>query len=176
MHLYSEAESTMNTLRQARPDELDTCIQILREGRAFQQEQGFTQWTEEYPSPALIERDIRNSGGWLYLLDGEPAGYMYLAFGGDPDYADPMCAWRADVPYVIVHRIALSRRFVGRGLSTLVFETIRDLCRERGISCIRIDTDSRNKRMQHVLEKNGFVRCGYVLFEGDPKLTYDNFF
>ena len=65
---------------------------------------------------------------------------------------------------------------MGKGLSTLVFEAIRDLCRERGISCIRIDTDSKNQRMQHVLEKNGFVRCGYVLFEGDKKLTYDNLF
>lgn len=166
----------MNTLRQARADELSICIQILREGRAFQQEQGFTQWTEEYPSPALIESDIREGGGWLFLLDNEPAGYMYLAFDGDEAYTDPMCAWRADVPYVAIHRIALSRRFVGRGLSTQVFEAIRELCRERGISCIRIDTDSRNKRMQHVLEKNGFVRCGYVLFEGDPKLTYDNLF
>lgn len=176
MHLYSKAGFTMNTLRQARPEELDICIQILREGRAFQQEQGFTQWTEEYPSPALIKDDIQEGGGWLFFLDGEPAGYMYLAFDGDPAYADPMCAFRADVPYVVVHRIALSRRFVGRGLSTQVFEAIRELCRERGISCIRIDTDSRNKRMQHVLEKNGFVRCGYVLFEGDPKLTYDNLF
>ena len=166
----------MNTLRQARPDELSTCIQILREGRAFQQEQGFTQWTEEYPSPALIESDILGGGGWLYLLDGEPAGYMFLSFDGDPPYLEPTCGWRKDVPYVAVHRIALSRRFVGKGLSTMVFEAIRDLCRERGISCIRIDTDSRNKRMQHVLEKNGFVRCGTVLFEGDPKLTYDNLF
>ena len=166
----------MNTLRQARDDELSTCIQILREGRAFQQEQGFTQWTEEYPNSALIESDIREGGGWLFLLDDEPAGYMYLAFDGDPAYADPMCAWRADVPYAVVHRIALSRRFVGRGLSGMVFGAIRDLCRERGISCIRIDTDSKNKRMQHVLEKNGFVRCGYVLFDGDRKLTYDNLF
>lgn len=166
----------MNTLRQATPDELTTCIQILREGRAFQQEQGFTQWTEEYPSPALIERDIREGGGWLFLLDDEPAGYMYLTFEGDPAYLPPECAWRKDVPYVAVHRIAFARRFAGRGLSCSVFEAIRNLCRERGISCIRIDTDSRNKRMQHVLEKCGFVRCGTVLFEGDPKLTYDNFF
>ena len=166
----------MNTLRQATPDELTTCIQILREGRAFQQEQGFTQWTEEYPSPALIERDIHEGGGWLFLLDDEPAGYMYLTFEGDPAYLPPECAWRKDVPYVAVHRIAFARRFAGRGLSCSVFEAIRNLCRERGISCIRIDTDSKNQRMQHVLEKNGFVRCGVVMFEGDAKLAYDNLF
>ena len=166
----------MYTLRQATHDELSTCIRILREGRAFQQEQGFTQWTEEYPKPALIESDIREGRGYLFLLDDEPAGYMYITFDGDPAYDDPACAFRTDGSHAVVHRIALSRRFVGRGLSAMAFSAIRDLCRKKGVSCIRIDTDSKNGRMQHVLEKNGFVRCGTVLFEGDPKLTYDCIF
>ena len=166
----------MYTLTQARIDELTTCIEIIREGRTFQQEQGFIQWTEAYPSPALIENDILEGGGYLFKIDGVPAGYMYLAFDGDPAYSEETCRWRADVPYVVVHRLALSRRIAGRGLSRAVFESIRDLCRQRQIGCIRIDTDSHNKRMQHVLQKCGFVRCGTVLFEGDPKLTYDNLF
>ena len=166
----------MYTLTQAKPEELNICMEIIAEGRAFQQEQGFIQWTEKYPNAALLEQDIQNGGGYLFKIDGEAAGYMFLAFDGDPAYSEETCNWRAEVPYVVVHRIALAHRFAGKGLSAAVFESIRDLCRERGVSCIRIDTDSRNKRMQHVLEKNGFVRCGTVLFEGDPKLTYDNFF
>ena len=166
----------MNTLEQAKAHELSDCIRIIREGREFQQEQGFIQWTEEYPNPRLIEEDIRTGGGWLFKIDGEPAGYMFLTFDGDPSYLAPECAWGADVPYVAVHRIALSRKFAGRGLSTAVFDAIRSLCRARGIGCIRIDTDKKNARMQHVLEKNGFTRRGYVLFEGDKKLAYDCMF
>lgn len=166
----------MNTLVPAKPEELGVCIGILREGRMFQQEQGFIQWTEDYPTPALIEEDIRTGSGYLMKIDGEPAAYMFLSFDDDPAYQPPECAWRADVPYVAVHRIAFARRFAGRGLSPAVFGLIRDLCRERGVGCIRIDTDKKNQRMQHVLEKNGFVRCGYVLFEGDKKLAYDNLF
>ena len=45
----------MVTLEPAKPHELDLSIAILREGRAFQQEQGFTQWTADYPTPALME-------------------------------------------------------------------------------------------------------------------------
>ena len=37
----------MYTLEPAGKDDLDLCVSILREGRAFQQEQGFTQWTDE---------------------------------------------------------------------------------------------------------------------------------
>jgi len=166
----------MYTLTKAIPEELAVCIEIIGEGRAFQQEQGFIQWTEAYPSAALIEEDIRTGGGYLFKVDGKPAGYMFLAFDGDPSYNEETCCWRADVPYAVVHRLALSRRFAGCGLSSAVFKSIRNLCLSRGIRCIRIDTDSRNRRMQHVLEKCGFVRCGTVLFEGDPKLTYDNLF
>lgn len=166
----------MITLTPAKPEELGACLDIIREGRLFQQEQGFIQWTQEYPSDALIEQDIRAGSGYLMKVDGEPAGYMFLSFDDDPAYRPPECAWRADMSYAAVHRIAFARRFAGKGLSSKAFDLIRDLCRARGVSCIRIDTDRKNQRMQHVLEKNGFVRCGYVLFEGDRKLAYDNLF
>lgn len=163
----------MYTLMPAREDELDVCIAIIREGRSFQQEQGFVQWTEEYPNPALIAEDIRTGSGYLFKIDGEAAGYMYLSFDGDPSYLAPECAWSADVPYAVVHRIALSRRFAGRGLSAAVFNAVGELCAQRGVPCIRIDTDRKNARMQHVLAKNGFSPRGYVLFDGDKKLTYE---
>ena len=48
-----------------------------------------------------------------------------------------------------------------------------DYCIAKGVPYLRIDTDYPNLRMQHILEKNGFVYCGTVLFEGAPKLAYD---
>ena len=41
---------------------------------------------------------------------------------------------------------------------------------------LRIDTHHDNKVMQHVIEKNGFTRCGtiYLLTEnGDPRIAYE---
>ncbi len=38
---------------------------------------------------------------------------------------------------------------------------------------IRIDTHQNNKRMQHLLEKNGFTYCGIILTEEQaPRLAY----
>ena len=116
----------MYTLEPAKTHELDLCIAILREGRAFQQEQGFTQWTDDYPTPALIEQDIREQQGYLFKIDGEAAGYMYLSFDGDPTYPSIEGKWLSDIPYIVVHRIALSRRFAGQRFS---FSPIRlSLC------------------------------------------------
>ena len=55
----------MYTLAPANPHELSACIDIIREGRLFQQEQGFVQWTEEYPNPALLESDIKSGSGYV---------------------------------------------------------------------------------------------------------------
>ena len=163
----------MVTLEPAKPHELDLSIAILREGRAFQQEQGFTQWTDDSPTPALIENDIREGGGYLFKIDGEAAAYMYLSFDGDPTYPSIEGKWLSDIPYVVIHRIAFARRFAGRGLSTAVFDAIQALCETRGVRSMRIDTDKKNARMQHVLDKNGFTFCGYVLFDGDKKWAYE---
>ena len=44
----------MLTLQPAKPEDLSHCVEILRSGRAFQRQQGFTQWTDDFPDPAVI--------------------------------------------------------------------------------------------------------------------------
>ena len=87
------------------------------------------------------------------------------------------CRWTSwsgtRLPYAVIHRMAFDRRFVGRGLSAAALRLAEDLCREQGVAAIRIDTDPRNRRMQHILEKNGCRRCGTVLFQGSGKVAFD---
>ncbi len=59
------------------------------------------------------------------------------------------------------------------GLSSITLSLIENFCIENGIKSIRVDTDFQNKRMQHILEKNGFSKCGIVIFQGSGKLAYD---
>ena len=54
-----------------------------------------------------------------------------------------------------------------------LIKTVEKKLTAKGVPYLRIDTDYPNLRMQHILEKNGFVYCGTVLFEGAPKLAYD---
>ncbi len=75
----------MNTLEQAKQEDLERCWELISQGREFQREQGFVQWTEDYPSRAIIENDIRIGKGYVLKVDGEIAGYMYIDFDGEPD-------------------------------------------------------------------------------------------
>ena len=67
----------------------------------------------------------------------------------------------------------LLARNIEMGLSSITLSLIENFCIENGIKSIRVDTDFQNTRMQHILEKNGFSKCGIVIFQGSGKLAYD---
>lgn len=161
------------TLEPADPEFIGEYNAIVEDARQFQREQGFIQWTNDYPNMDTIREDIREKNGYVLKVNGELAGYLYVGFEGDPTYGEIRGAWRKDMPYAVMHRMALKREFRGRGLSEAAFRLIEELCRERKMLYIRVDTDPENKRMQHVFEKNGFVCCGRVTFQGSDKLAYD---
>ena len=163
----------MNTLAFATEADIAVCAQILDEGRAFQKAQGFTQWTDDYPNADTIRADVRTGKGYVVLADGTIAGYLCIDFDGEPAYQQIEGAWRSDKPYAVVHRMAFSSQFRGIGLADKTFRLIETLCVQKGVPYVRIDTDFPNERMQHILEKNGFVRCGTIVFQGSGKIAYD---
>ena len=162
----------MYTLELANIEDANACYQIVDAGRRFQQEQGFTQWTEDYPNIVVIREDILSGKGYVLRADDEIAGYMYIDFSGEPAYAHIDGKWRADRTYAVIHRMAFSEKFRGIGLTDIAFRLVEDLCLKKGVTYIRVDTDFPNKRMQHILTKNGFVNCGIIDYHGS-KLAYD---
>lgn len=121
----------------------------------------------------ILKRDIEIGKGYLLKIDGENAGYMCIDFDGEPAYDDILGKWRTDGAYAVVHRMAFKRECTGKGLADTAFGLIEKLCTENGVFCIRVDTDPENKRMQHVLKRQGFESCGVIVFQGSEKLAFD---
>ena len=164
----------MFTLTKAMPGDEALCMEIIADGRQFQQEQGFVQWTEAYPALPDIAEDIETQRAYLLREDGEVLGYLCLDFDGEPAYdAITGGSWLCDEPYGVVHRLALNRAGRRRGLSSRVFALVEERCREQGIRCLRADTDPENARMQHILEKVGFEKRGIIIFQGSGKFAYE---
>lgn len=157
----------------AQETEILQCFEILNQARAFQRAQGFVQWPDGYPPCSAIEEDVRTGKGYVVKANNEIACYMYIGLDGDPAYPAIMGAWHSDLPYVVIHRLAMSPRFRNKGLANAVFGLIEGFCTEIGISNIRIDTDAQNLRMQHILVSNGFVYCGTVVQGGGDRLAFD---
>lgn len=127
-----------------------------------------TQWAGGYPAEELLQADIRSRQ--LYVeegADGALQGAFALIFGPDATYAVIEGGrWLNDAPYAAIHRVASGGQapgFFGRCVA---------FCRGR-CKNLRIDTHPDNRIMQHLIEKQGFARCGIIHVEdGSPRIAY----
>ena len=163
----------MITIRLATTDEAVLAMRFIDEAREFQHEQGFTQWTNEYPNIDTINQDLREKKGYLYLSDGVPFGYACIDFSGERAYDIITGEWLTDLPYAVIHRLAFGKAGRGKGASINVFKLAKAVCEKRGVRSIRADTDNNNKCMKHILLREGFSYCGTVEFQGTQKLAYE---
>lgn len=154
-------------IRNARPSDWDDLMDIYARARRFMKQAGNpTQWGDSSPREQQIQDDIRLGHSYVYVLEGRVQAVFAMIPGEDPTYRVIQGTWLNDLPYCAVHRVA-SRGEV-KGVATQVLEWCMDRCGN-----IRIDTHDDNLPMQHVLEKNGFVRCGRIWSEdGSPRIAY----
>lgn len=156
-------------LRKAEPVDIAGIMTIIEEAREFLRVSGSDQWQSGYPAASDVERDIELGQGYVLVVDGVLAGYAAVITGEEPAYTKiTEGSWSNDsLDYVTVHRLALSDTFRGKSLSRFMFSDIFTLMKARGYKDFRIDTHAKNKIMQHIFEREGFVKRGLVWIEGE---------
>ena len=153
-------------IRPAQPGDLPALLEIFAHARAFMAQTGNpTQWPATYPGAELMQQIAR---GVCYVLEGNArpeATFCYIP-GPEPTYAEIYDGgWPDDAPYATIHRMASAGRV--HGAAAICFAW----CAARGLP-LRADTHADNKVMQHLLEKNGFVRCGNItLADGTSRIA-----
>ena len=155
-------------IRKAKMEELDEILSVYDFARNFMRESGNpTQWAGGYPKRELLTDDIEK--GQLYVVEeeGEITGVFAYIGGRDKTYAYiEDGAWLSDEPYKTIHRVGAGKN--GKG----IMKKVCDFCKE-DFSNLRIDTHNDNKKMQYLIEKNGFKRCGIIYVEdGSPRIAY----
>lgn len=163
----------MTTIRLVNMDELSIAMDIIDQAKAYLRAQGIDQWQDGYPDETSIRQDIEARRGYFLLADDAVAGYLCVDFGGEPAYADIRGAWLTAGAYAVVHRLALHPAFRGQGLAGAAFDLAAQLCRARGVSSLRADTDACNQRMQQALRRSGFICCGTIFFQGGDKVAFE---
>lgn len=153
--------------RGANRTELDQILKVYERARALMAASGNpTQWKDNYPSKEQLERDILSNRLFVYMVNGQMAAVFAFVLGEDPTYAQIEGRWLNDAPYGTLHRLAAT------GTRSGVADAVIAWCAERCDS-LRADTHADNKAMQHILEKNGFVRCGIIhVADGSPRIAY----
>lgn len=125
------------------------------------------QWGNDRPSPETIKNDIAKGQAYVMIHQDVLCGVFAFIIGEDPTYQRiDHGAWLNLEPYGTLHRIA------GNGQAKGILASALAYCEER-IDNVRIDTHDDNKIMQHLLEKYGYKRCGYIYVEdGTRRIAY----
>jgi len=162
--------------RKAKEADLDAIMDIVEAAKAYFQAQGIPQWQDGYPNKENFISDRKKGCSYVLEENGKVIGTMAVFFEGEPTYRTIYKGkWLSeDLPYAAIHRVAVDADRKGKGLAGKMVEEVVKMCKERGICSIKNDTHRLNDSMQHMLEKNGFTRCGVIYLEnGEERIAFE---
>lgn len=159
-------------IRPAVKSDLEALMRIFENAKQIMRSSGnMLQWTDGYPSEAVVLKDIRNGHCHVACENGEIIATMALIPGPDPTYTHIEGTWPDDKPYYVIHRLATTAP--GKNIASQMFDWAYGYIATKSCSTIRIDTHRDNCIMKHILTKYGFTECGVIYLEsGDPRDAY----
>lgn len=155
-------------IRTTTPADFDRIQQIYAYAREQMRKNGNpNQWGNSRPTISVLLEDIHSGKSYLIEESGRICGVFAFSIGADPTYrVIEQGAWLNEAPYGVIHRLAGSEESKG------IFSACLSYCLSQ-IPNLRIDTHQDNLIMQHLLEKNGFRKCGIIYVDdGSPRLAY----
>ena len=118
------------------------------------------------PRAAIVTEGEQLFGTFVLIEDGEPTY--------DRIYDGHWITGDGATDYLAIHRVAISVRMRGKGISTALIEYAAQRARALSRRSLRIDTHRGNVVMRRMLEKHGFVYCGMIdLKNGDERVAYE---
>ncbi len=155
--------------RKATEEDMDNILLTVRQAKNYLKKHRVDQWQSEYPTEALLEKDIQRGEGYVITYGGRFAGYFAFSTRPELDYDDLTDGkWRSDEPYCVLHRAAVMAEYRGSGLSHHIMEFAEELTRAAGRGYIRIDTHKKNKAMTALLREHGYEYRGNILVLCEP--------
>lgn len=168
-----EEEEEEYILRKATPSDQEVIWKILQQAIERRKKDGSSQWQDGYPNQDTVQTDLQNNCGFVLEMNGEIAGYAAIIFGIEPAYEEIEGNWLSTGDYVVIHRVAVSDQFAGKGIATKLFEKIEEVAIKQKVFSIKVDTNFDNIAMLKILEKSGYTYCGEVYFRGASRKAFE---
>lgn len=164
-------------LRKATLEDQDAIMNIVNQAKLYFKNAGINQWQQGYPNEQSLEEDIQKGRSYVYCDDNNTVcATAALCFGIEPDYNKIYDGkWKSNLDYAAIHRVAVSDNLKGRGIAKEFVCEMFKICKQHGLSSVRIDTHEKNISMQKMLAKSGFEYCGiiYLSQNGDARNAYE---
>ncbi len=136
---------------------------------------GVDQWQNGYPTPEIVRADISRRESYVMVDGHRVVGTAVISFAGEPTYDKIDGEWLTESEaYVVIHRLTIHPELRGGRLAGRLMAHAEELCRQRGVRSMRIDTHADNLPMQRAVLGFGFRYCGVItLADGAPRLAYE---
>ncbi len=156
--------------RKAVETDINNIMNIIKEAQVYFQEQGIDQWQNNYPNWEVISEDIAAEISYVLLKDSNIVATAAVAFTGEKTYdAVYEGEWLSTNEYAVIHRMAVADKYKGLGFSSHIIKKVEELCLNKGVRSIKVDTHEDNLAMQRLLKKNQFKYCGIIFLEDNSK-------
>ena len=160
-------------LRKAQIPEAEIIWQILQQAIERRRKDGSNQWQDGYPNQEVVKTDISLGKGYVLEIDNAIAAYAALVFNDEPAYKEIIGDWLTNDDFLVIHRVAVSDDFLGKGIAVLLFQKLEDFAKENQVFSIKVDTNFDNLAMLHILEKLDYQYCGEVYFRGSARKAFE---
>ena len=160
-------------LRKAQIPEAEIIWQILQQAIERRRKDGSNQWQDGYPNLEVVKTDISLGKGYVLEIDNAIAAYAALVFNDEPAYKEIIGDWLTNDDFLVIHRVAVSDDFLGKGIAVLLFQKLEEFAKENQAFSIKVDTNFDNLAMLHILEKLDYQYCGEVYFRGSARKAFE---
>ncbi|MBU5591936.1 GNAT family N-acetyltransferase [Clostridium sp. MSJ-4] len=121
------------------------------------------QWDDDYPLREDFEKDIKSNELYVIEEEGEVAGFVCINKEEPIEYKT--INWSEDKKAYVIHRLAISTKYRGRGNAYKFMKLAEDLAIENGVNYLKTDTKFSNLKTQKLFEKCGYKYMGIFHFQ-----------
>jgi ribosomal protein S18 acetylase RimI-like enzyme len=157
-------------IRLAVDEDLPALMRLVQRVVPLMRATGNLQWDENYPDEAVFRRDIDLKQLWIGEIGTEIAGIAAITMDQEPDYAQ--VGWDISEPAIVVHRLAVDPPFRGAGAASALMQKAEEVAFERGITVLRVDTNTQNEATQRLFPKLGYLLAGEIGLQFRPGLRF----
>ena len=150
--------------------DLEQVMEAVEHSREVLRLQGNGQWQDGYPNRDDFINDINNQRLFVIFDQNNPDNVIALCAltYREEDYHHLYeGAWLTDLPYMVMHRVAIKEKYQGRGYGKLLFKLFEDQAKLEGYRSLRVDTHEGNAIMRHLIAQAGFSYCGKAILTPD---------
>lgn len=151
------------SIKNASIKDLEKLYSITKNCAKQMMKKGIFQWSENYPSKEILEKDIAVQQIWKLTENRIIVGIIVLTEIEDEEYKKVQW-FTKNGKNLYIHRLAIHPNFQGKGYAQKLMDFAENYAKKNKYNSIRLDTFSQNIRNQVFYEKRKYKRLESIYF------------